>query len=402
MLGKLFSLIGLWAFSFVVMATPQEQLLENLKSRMKMLPNNKGELIQSYPSSTQSYIYDQALAIIAFTKADDRFSAQSLLRAMETLQIQDGSLYFSYYLNGESPYPIEGDKRYAGAIAWLSIAANHYQSKFKTDEFLDFNIKVLTYLSGQLQKVDIKGLHTLALKFGPTDIKSTAWREDLTAALEHNLDAYAAFRDFNQLNTKPNWKKETVMLKGFILSLWDRERSHFWSGMNVATGEINKSELYLDNQSWSFLALDSGTIKDLNFKEAFDLNCESFYVEHEGITGFMDSKPTRQPASTQFVWSEGSLGQILAMAKYEKTYATPIRCQQKKTGDLLKSVMKMKKADGGIAYATTTSNKDFSTASSVAGTAWMYFALNGINPFELDERRRLIKLVESGAKIPDL
>jgi hypothetical protein len=366
---------------------------------MKPLPNQRGELIQSYPSSTQSYIYDQALAIIAFTKAEDRFSAQSLLRAMETLQLPDGSLYFSYYLNGESPYPIEGDKRYAGAIAWLSIAANQYQSKFKTDEFLDFNIKVLGYLSTQLSPVNINGLKTLALKFGPTDIQSTAWHEHETAALEHNLDAYAAFRDFNQLNTKPNWMKETVALKGFILSLWDTTRSHFWSGMNVKTGEINQSELYLDNQSWSFLALDERTVKDLNFKEAFNLNCEAFYVEHQGIKGFMDSKPTRQPASSKFVWSEGSLGQILAMKKFEKTYSTPMRCQRNKASELLKSVMKMKKSDGGIAYATKTTNKDFSTASSVAGTAWMYFAMKGINPFELgDERRRLIRLVENQAR----
>lgn len=397
MLSKLFSLIGLWGISLSVMAS-SDPLLKNLSSRLKPLPMDKGELILSYPSSTQSYIYDQALAIIAFTKATQQSEARSLLRAMQSLQLPDGSLYFSYYLNGESPYPTEGDKRYAGAIAWVAMAANHYQHKFRTDEFVDFNIKVLGYLSTQMQVVTVNGFKTKALKFGPTDIPETPWKESETAALEHNLDAYSAFRDFNQLNTLPDWKKETTALRGFILSLWDKERSHFWSGINIQNGEINKSELYLDNQSWSFLALEQSAIKDLNFKEAMKLNCDAFFVEHEGIHGFMDSKPMRYPASSQFVWSEGTLGQILAMEKFEETFSTPLLCHEKKTSEILQSVMKMKKQDGGIAYATKTTNKDFSTASSVAGTAWMYFAQNKINPFELDEKKRLIQIVKSEAK----
>jgi hypothetical protein len=45
----------------------------------------------------------------------------------------------------------------------------------------------------------------------------------------------------------------------------------------------------------------------------------------------------------------------------------------------------MRRADGGIAYATETLNKDFTESSSVAGTAWLYFAIKDINPFGVDE-----------------
>jgi hypothetical protein len=389
MVSRLFSLIGLWLLSFSVMAENNQDLIKNLRTRLHPLPNDKGELIQSYPTSKQSYIYDQALAIIAFTKEDDRFAAQSLLRGLESLQLPDGSLYFSYYINGESPYPIEGDKRYAGAIAWTAIAANHYQNKFKSDEFVDFNIRVLNYLSKQMVPIQVRGQKTLALKFGPSDIKATGWREDETAALEHNLDAYSAFKHFNELNSAPIYKKETTALKGFILSMWDKERSHFWSGANIKSGEINQGELYLDNQTWSLLVLDTKTVNELNFKEALDLNCESFYVEHEGIMGFMDSKPTRRPASVQFIWSEGTLGQVLAMKKFEETSKHRFTCKKLTFDDILQSVLKMKKLDGGVAYATKSSNTDFTTASSVAGTTWMYFALMGINPFDLDEEKRI-------------
>ncbi len=392
MVSRLFSLIGLWFLSFSAMAETNQDLIKNLRTRLHALPNDKGELIQSYPTNKQSYIYDQALAIVAFVKEGDRFAAQSLLRGLEGLQLPDGSLYFSYYITGESPYPIEGDKRYAGAIAWTAIAANHYQNTFKSDEFVDFNIKVLNYLSKQIVPIQIRGQKLMALKFSPSDIQTTVWREDETAALEHNLDAYSAFKHFNSLNSSPVYQKETSALKGFILSMWDKERSHFWSGANIKTGEINQGELYLDNQTWSLLALDTKTVNDLNFKEALNLNCESFYVEHEGIMGFMDSKPIRRPASAEFIWSEGTLGQVLAMKKYEETFKQNFICRKLTSDDILQSVLKMKKNDGGVAYATKSTNTDFTTASSVAGTTWMYFALKGINPFDLDDKKRIVKI----------
>jgi len=44
----------------------------------------------------------------------------------------------------------------------------------------------------------------------------------------------------------------------------------------------------------------------------------------------------------------------------------------------------MATTDGGIAYATIK-NSDFTTSSSVAGTAWYYFIANSINPFNPEE-----------------
>jgi hypothetical protein len=184
---------------------------------------------------------------------------------------------------------------------------------------------------------------------------------------------------YSKINHTNQWKNEIKDLKKFIIGMWDRSQSHFWSGANLKTGIINKSELYLDNQTWSLLALDKESLKEIKPLEALELNCETFLVNHEGITGFMDSRPTRRPASSQFVWSEGSLGQILAMKKMNVT------CAKKTAEDFLTSIKKMRKPDGGIAYATTTINPDFTTSSSVAGTAWMYFATNDFNPFQIEE-----------------
>ncbi len=383
MQGILLFLVGAMC-AFSVSAIPNHELIKNLSSRLHDLPEGRGTLIKSFSDHTQSYIYDQALAIITFTKENDLVTAKKLLHGLESLQLTDGSLYFSYYLDGKSPYPQEGDKRFAGAIAWVALAAVHYQHKFKSKEFLSFNYRLLTYLHSQMHPIKINGTSIKALSFSPSDIKTTPWAENETAALEHNLDAYAAFLHFSEINKTSKWQNDVNDLKKFVLTMWDKTQSHFWSGANLKSGMINKSELYLDNQTWSLLALDSATLKELNPSEALNLNCETLFVEHEGINGFMDSKPTRRPASSQFVWSEGSLGQILAMRKLRKMENRTIYCNEKTSTELLGSIKKMKKSDGGIAYSTTTVNPDFTTSSSVAGTAWLYFASNDFNPFHID------------------
>lgn len=371
-------LVGVWCICSFADTSTNQELLKNLSARMEKLPSKEGSLIKSFSNHSQSYIYDQALAIIAFAKAKEKDRARLLLLGLKSLQMKDGSLYFSYYMGGLSPYPIEGDKRFAGAIAWVALAASHYQRAFDSKEFVPFNAKILSYLHSQKTSLRIRGDKFHAVKFAPHDVKASPWNEANTVALEHNLDAFAAFRHFANLNKTKKWNQDIKDLQHFIMSMWDSSRSHFWSGANVKTGAINKEELYLDNQSWSLLALPTDVLKEISPKLALELNCEVFYVEHENIKGFMDSKPTRRPATYQFVWSEGTLGQILAMKKIGMS------CDNYSADQFLASMHKMKKEDGGIAYATSSSNPDFTTASSVAGTAWLYFAANDINPFELN------------------
>lgn len=371
-------LIGL-SCAFSVNALTNQELMNNLSSRLNELPEGRGTLIKSFTDLTQSFIYDQALAVIAFTKENEQDKARKLLRAMKNLQMPDGSLYFSYYLNGTSPYPQEGDKRIAGAMAWVALAATHYQSKFNSKEFLSFNYQLLIYLRSQITVMHIKGIEHYALMFAPHDVKSTPFLENDTVALEHNLDAYAAFYHFNQVNKTTKWHLEIASLKKFIISMWDKEKNHFWSGASIASGSINKNELYLDTQTWSLLALDKATLKEIHPKKALQVNCEQFLVHHDGVSGFHDSKPTKYPNQYEFVWSEGTLGQVLAMKKQNVT------CNDQGPQHFLSEIKKMKKEDGGIGYATTTKKKDFTTSSSVAGTAWLYFAANDINPFHVEE-----------------
>lgn len=370
-------LIGL-VCAFSVSAVSNQELLNNLSSRLNELPNGRGMLIKSFTNHTQSYIYDQALAVIAFTKDNDKKKAQALLVAMKNLQMPDGSLYFSYYLDGSSPYPQEGDKRIAGAMAWVALAATHYQHKFHSKEFLSFNYNLLTYLHSQISPIKVNGKNSRALVFAPNDVENTPFPENDTVALEHNLDAYSAFTHFSKINKTQKWDEDIKEIKNFILSMWDKEKSHFWSGAGLKSGIINKSELYLDNQTWSLLALDEDSLKEIHPEKALKVNCKEFLVKHDGINGFHDSKPVRYQGEHEFVWSEGTLGQVIAMKQQN------VSCDSQGPQHFLSEIKRMKKEDGGIAYSTETAKKDFTNSSSVAGTAWMYFAANDINPFHVD------------------
>src|SRR5690606_6558340 len=116
--------------------------------------------------------------------------------------------YFSYNLDGTSPYPIEGDRRYHGALAWVAMSATYYQRETQSREFVTFNRRILAYLEKQMRDLEINGQKVRAVTFNPTDLPNTPWKENETVALEHNLDAYSAFYHFAKLNK--DLKRATV------------------------------------------------------------------------------------------------------------------------------------------------------------------------------------------------
>lgn len=378
MLRHWLSFVSCVLLSLSFSAQASEKLLAYLRGNIISLPSH-GSLIQSFSQRKQSYIYDQALAIIAFTHSGEKTNAHSLLKGLEKLQLADGSLYFSYNLDGSSPYPQEGDRRYAGAIAWVALAAASFQQKFQSTAFLNFNRKLLSYLSQEMISLSHEGKKLRALRFNPSDLSHTQWNESEVAALEHNLDALAAFSLFSRLN-QDEFKNHNEGLENFVMAMWDSNRGHFWSGMNLKSRRINKEELYLDNQSWSLLALSSEALKVIG-PEAVRFNCEKFLVKEENQMGFIDRRPANRRSAHKFIWSEGSAGQILAMKRTQKITEQNIKCEDTNLTTLEKDLMSLKNADGGIAYATSGVDPDFTKDSSVAGTAWAYFVTKEINPF---------------------
>jgi len=130
----------------------KERALEWVHSQIvpnTCVPNpspNRRNLIISYevPQSDASYpyiysrsfIYDNAVAAIAFLSYDQQSKAGDILEALSRLVNDDGSLFFSY--NTHNSWPNQGDHEGAiirsGALAWVGYATVFYLNQRLTED----------------------------------------------------------------------------------------------------------------------------------------------------------------------------------------------------------------------------------------------------------------------------
>ena len=357
-----------------------------------LVSGSTGRLIKSFVGLEQYALYDQALAIMAFAHAGEKTQARNIILALNDLYISDnvgtsaleGGWYFSYNFDGSSSYPAEGDRRVAGAIAWVAMALNYYQYKFSDTEFQPLTKKTLDYLLGQVDTLSISGQSYPALRFAPVDLPGGS-DQSKVYGIEHALDFYSALRYYADINNDQSYKNEAIEIKKFPRKLWNGK--NFLPGYYSPTSSFNTEESYLDTQTWTILALGKTGNDNEDYTLGLKYNCDKFFEtagvlatdnQQAGITGFYDMTITGQ-SDYKFVWSEGTIGHIMAL----QVANSSLSCKGRSAQNLISSMDKMVHADGGVAYATKNSNSNFAQSSSVAGTAWYYFLKKNFNPFQI-------------------
>jgi hypothetical protein len=371
-----FSAVGVPADAMGEPSTPisapaNDPQIQNLLGRFsKAHVRGGGRFLYSYENSNRSFLYDQALAVLAFVHADRRSAAEDILNGLAHLQTPEGSWAFQYETESGSIIPAEEKLSPAGAVAWVAMAIEAYELKYSADrsgKFQPVLEKTLKYLSSQRVKVEWKGTVSHPVAFSPT-------RGNIVS-FEHNLDAYAVFANapHNLPLAKEN-AESAASIRTFLESMWTSNR--FNAGFDVEQSEPNLDEYYLDTQSWGILALGLSGSQGQDFRQGLATNCSEFQAS-EPVSGFVFTHArNRAPASASPVWTEGSLGMMLAM-KVSRIQ----NCDGKKLSDFEASMDQLTHKDGGVPYATESSDPDFSSSSSVAGTAWKYFFRKGFNPF---------------------
>lgn len=315
-------------------------------------------LVFSYSDSKRSYTYDQALAALAFTWAGHRREAELILNALSNLQSPVGSWKFSYE-PGQKLLSVDAETGpISGAIAWVVMAMNAYRLQYGLGTYDVAAERALDYLAGQRVAVEWGDTHTHPIRFSP--------QRPSVVSVEHNLDAYSAF-----LNSKlPRHQQIAPDLRKYVESMWDT--THFHAGFDLDAKAPNRSELYLDTQSWGVLALGA-------YYSGLETSCDHFF-KTDPVAGFFDYHPAnRELASTSDhpVWTEGSFGMLLAMEAAQMP-----ECRGKTRAQILAGLETLTNTKGGVPYATPSSNRDFSQSPSIAGTAWLYFLKVGFNPFK--------------------
>lgn len=343
-------------------------------------PYGDGRLVRSFRDMDSAFLYDQALAVIAFSEAGDQAHADLILNAMAKLQGTSGAWVFAYLTDGSDANP-GVDMRIAGSNAWFGMALNAYQKAFASTKYLTMSTRLHAYLAGELIAITINNTAQRGLRFAPTNY--VAGRANIFA-LEHQLDAYATMHQFYVLNGGSQYLTASTDLRRMAESLWNGTR--FLSGYDNNTHTLNTTERYLDNYSWSVLALGNTGSTGQKFSGALTSMCDYFNVSGKldypsrkvtGIVGFYDVIYNNVPSSSPFVWSEGSIGAVMAM----RQGASTMTCSGNLSGDILESMNYMVDKLNNMPYATQNTNADFTSTGSVAGTAWLYFANQSKNPY---------------------
>jgi len=320
-------------------------------------------LIDSYEDTQRAgWIYDAALAAIVFTAAGDVSTASELLAGLEHLQREDGSWISSFHPDIALP---RGTDRYVGAMAWVVMAANFFESDTHDARYAAMARRGLAYLESH--RITETGSELFgAFRMGPS--RPTA------ISTEHNADCYSAFLWRGQLEGNQHYLTVANEVRTFMLrQLWVEPSQSLASDGHFRVG-VGVGGLYLDAQTWTSLALGEDP-REARFKPALR-SAEQRLRVHTGrlgalqnIVGFDesdDSKPEK-------VWAEGSEGMVAALlatgdeASANRYHAETARYQSE---------------SGGIPYATENRN-GWATAPSVAATGW--YLLNGLptprNPF---------------------
>lgn len=314
--------------------------------------NNTYTLVQSYENvPDRCWIYDEALAIMAFTALGKTDIAGKILDTLQIIQNQDGSYYFSYIISNLEP---ASDRKYTGSIAWLAMAINFYRNFTGDNSYIAMQWRILKWIS-KTQVMD---------KTKPTYGGVSLGVRDDAFSMEHNLDTYSAFYFYGNRY----FRKQSQLIKKFILkNLYHPiDHPHFITG-------YNDHSLYLDCQSWAVLTLGKKYCPVLTFA------AEQFLVKNgslngtNDIQGFFERKANNAP-----VWSEGTEG--IALAYY-------LCGDSDRAYFYHNQVKRMIAENGGVAYATKN-NYEFATHPSVAGTTWYIFFEMKVNPFNPTRKTR--------------
>ncbi|MBU2102887.1 MAG: hypothetical protein KKF80_05780, partial [Candidatus Omnitrophica bacterium] len=345
------------------------------------------------------FTYDQALASTVFLIMDDAPAAAQIFDFYLTQTGRHESIYNAYYSNGEPAEAVV----HSGPNAWIGIAVLNYTKKTGDRQYLAIAQKVASFLTSMM---DSEG----GIRGGPGD----AW-----FSTEHNLDAYAFFTLYYQVNGDPAHRLAAEKLKN-----WISRYAYTSYGAPVKRGK-GDATIATDTYAWSISTFGPDVLSSLkmNPETILDFAIQSCEVEtsfkrKEGdvtIRGFDFSK-FKNMARGGIVSGEWTAQMILSFevmadyykdndpVKYRKYLDQAVFYSNELQKMLITSPSRIGREDPCLPYA---SRADVDTGhgwrtphgdstGSLASTAYFLIAYFGYNPFTADYLDVSLKEVYEG------
>jgi hypothetical protein len=349
---------------------------------------------------SRSFIYDDALGVIAFTMAGEYRYAEQVLGALQRNLREDGSLFFAY--NTNNIWPDEEDHEGAmvrtGAVAWVGYAATFYLAKklkenenfIKEDrlarDFLAMAEKIASFmLENQVRDpVDKRfglvtggwGEYTVRLTKGSSEPEEVYADSRISwASMEHNIDVYFFLRDLYRITGRKEYLDAERLVKDGLFRLWNEQEGQLFRGIK-GDGSIDTA-LPLDGASWASIFFSSlgeekkakrclKTVQDdysLRFKGIpgyRPYHAETVYEDRGVNAYYFPENPQMRWEELGIIWLEGSFGVAAANVKVGN-------CE--KAQEIIRAVLPLN-VDGGFRYATEVIPYQFNIHPSIASTAW--------------------------------
>jgi hypothetical protein len=322
------------------------------------------------------FLYDQAVALVAFLTLGEQPAAAKLVDALLTIQSADGSFPFS---SGQATLYDRSSAGFIriGAVAWVCYALllcdqPQFQPWFETpttnaakaclDSILDYVNSIGTVNGGRGRYVDGA--------FDPSCV--VPWW-----SVEHNIDTWWCLDLADQLygSGAVDYRAAADLMKAALLTTgygWDDTDGIFWQGGTASAGSNTPDGMHaLDTHSWGATLLAKWT-RVGDAKHSLDRANQFYYVTDPptGLSGYTTFTPVDgYPDNTVMTpWYEGSFG-------VEVTYRV---IDQAQADLLMQRLVKGQRSDGSYLYALQDDPvNDIHDWPCIIASAWNILAWSG-------------------------
>lgn len=345
-------------------------------------------LLPSQEKWEDCFVYDQALAALAFTYHGDYKRAKAIFNFFDAVRkkhiMEKGGIWgFTdvYKRDGR-----ETETRAAGPNAWILLALNYYIHKTNDEQFLPLAKDIADWL------ISLQSLEGGVIGGYYGNGKPMVW-----ISAEHNFDCYSALRDLGIMTQDERYLKVAKEIKKWLEDdVWDKKAKRFYLGRrnpNFAT----------DLSSWAVLSLGNEYSVSLDFAIEKSLNTQTYKVKDVEIEGFDfgSTYKTSPFPDKDAVWFEGTAHMVLAFEKagrHDESLYFMNELDKCLTDSAAFPHTK------GLPYASNEGTPVYDSwlmqdrPLCVSSTAWYFFAKNNFNPFsaleDADESNKKIEVLD--------
>lgn len=327
---------------------------------------------------TPSFVYDDALVVIAYTARglpDDIRRAQAvgdtLLFVQENDPIGDGRVRTSYEPHGirQGRVEITGPGTFTGNQAWVGMALARLFHATGEQKYLDGALQIAGWI--QTNTADM-----VRAPYGYTGGQTDAGASLTWKSTEHNSDIAGFFGQLAQLTGDSVWADRAAVAADFVAAMQSAD-GHVDTGTLLDGSTINTRPIPLDAQTWSALATG-----DARYDTSLDWTLDNLIATDGPYQGASISD-----VDVSKVWFEGS--GHLALALKERDAAGDADRVESLLSSIRLGQRDAVNGDGKGIVATSTDGLDsgfgdlYYASLHTGATAWYLLAAAGDNPFRL-------------------